>query len=240
MPTASATDFAAAQATGAVGALPSTAFTLFEDFALAPSGTIPPPWTIQDTSAAGTPTKDYVADAAGGVHHCLMAATNEAEVVGYHHGDQRMIDITKAPIIEFRVKFKGTAAAVFAAGERWVVGLASDYNATFDSTTTLAWFRHEGAGSGRAIVIEGDDGTTDTDDQACVPATSWAEDTFLLLKIDCTTLSAVKFYINGVYVGSVSMPLATGTVQPVALMQKDSGTTTPDIFIDYCDINAGR
>lgn len=212
--------------------------SVFEDFLLDAGATLPKPWGTQDTSAAGTPTLDYVADVHGGEYKLQHANTNEAEAVGLNFGDQLIFDITKDPIFETRLKIDGTSAAVLPSGTRLVAGLASARNATLDSVATNAWFRVEGAGSGRAILWETDDGTTDTDDQATNQ--SYAEGTYLVLKIDATTLTAVKFYINGALVGTGSIAAATGNVQPFIELQKDSGTGTVKVTIDYIKVCADR
>lgn len=201
-----------------------------QDFFLDASATLPLPWGKQDTSAAGAPTIDFVADAAGGEYVLQHANTSEAEAIGINFADQLVFDITKKPVFFARLKIDGTAAAVMPAGSRLVAGLASARNATLDSVTTNAWFRVEGAGAGRAILAEADDGTTDSDDQST--GVSYVEGTYLDLVIDCISLAAVKFVINGVLVKTLAISAATGNVQPFIELQKDSGTGTIKVTID--------
>ena len=62
------------------------------------------------------------------------------------------------------------------------------------------------------VYIEGDDGTTDTDDTDST--IDWAENTFATFRIDATNLSAVKFYVDDVLVPTtISIPLCTSTQQ---------------------------
>lgn len=209
-----------------------------EDFLSDAGATLPKPWGTQDTSAAGAPTLDYVADAACGEYKLQHASNSEVETITLYFADQLVFDITKDPIFEARLKIDGTSAAVLPTGTRLVAGLASARNATLDSVATNAWFRVEGAGAGRAILWETDDGTTDTDDQAT--GVSYAEGTYLVLKIDATTLTAVKFYINGALVGTGSMGAATGNVQPFIELQKGADAGTAKVTIDYVKVCADR
>jgi len=212
---------------------------VFEDFLLKAGATIALPWNIQDTSAAGTPTKDYVSNALGGQFKLQHDNTNEVQNIGLNWNDHLAFDITKKPILEVRLKIDGTAAAAFGNGiERLVVGFASARNATLNSVTTNAWFRIEGDGSTRKIKYETDDNTTDS---ALTDSTkTYAEGTFVTLRVDCSDLTAVAFYVNGAKVGTLSMAAATGNVQPFVELQKDSGTGTIAVTIDYISPRGAR
>jgi hypothetical protein len=106
-----------------------------------------------------------------------------------------MIDPTKGPVFEARVRLNIPGATI-TADERWVVGLVNDHataQTALDGTTFNVWFRGEGANLN--ILVEGDDNVTNTDD---VDSTfDYADNVFMMLKIDMSDLTKVKFYVDG-------------------------------------------
>jgi hypothetical protein len=166
-----------------------------EDFLQQSSDTLPALWATQDTSAAGTPTLDFVANALNGEYKMQLATTNEAEQITLYLADHLVIDPTKKPVFICRVKVDidpTGATAVFTAGDAIVMGLASARNATLDNVTSNIWFR---IGNGLNLYVEGDDNTRDTDDVDT--GFDFIENTYMWLKIDCNDLANVKFYVAG-------------------------------------------
>lgn len=211
---------------------------LFEDFLQLPTDSVPSPWGIQDTSVAGSPTADTVADQANGLFRLATDAQSEAQTLTLYHQDQLTIDPTKNPFMETRIRLN-TAGATFTADQRLVVGLAAARNATLDSNASHCWFRIEGADL--SLFIEGDDGTTDTDDEDS--GIDYVDNTFITLGIDMMDLSAVKFYVDGVQVVTtidVSGLAATNLLQPYIEMQRDAGTEVEVLDIDYILVRANR
>lgn len=207
-----------------------------EDFLYAAGATLPLPWGEHDTSAAGSPTTDYVDDAAGGIFRLQLAATNETETIGVFFSDQLVLDVTKNPRFACRIRITSDGAAL-GANEIIVAGLASARDNTFDNVTTHAWFRFEGANNN--ILTETDDGTTDDDDNDT--GIDWVKDAWLELEIDAADLSAVEFYVNGVKAGaSLAMAAATGNLQPFIFLQKSTGTTTCRLDIDMAEVASNR
>jgi len=211
-----------------------------EDFLQKNGSSLPLPWATQDTSSAGTPTLDYAADATNGAFQLGLATTTEAEAISLYWADQRMIDITKKPVMLFRaavIPDATGAGGVFASGDKLVMGLASDRNATLDSVATNAWFMM--AGANMNIYSETDDGTTDTDDKDT--ALDYVSGTYRWFGIDCTNLASIKFYLhdaNNVWrpMQSVThkMSAATGNVQPFFELTKASAANKDhSLLIDY-------
>lgn len=203
-------------------ALPPDQLSVIREDFLGRAGQALPTWlTTTDLSSAGTPTMDFVASSAGGVWAMKFDTTNEVENIGLYQGDNLTWDITKDPILRVRVKIEPDvtgAGGDFAAGDKLVIGLASARNATLDSITAHAWFRFEGANHN--ILIEADDGTTDTDDKDT--GIDWVDDTWMLLEIDATNRTNVRFKVDGVDVTTshtFSLP-ATGNLQFFAEAQK--------------------
>lgn len=219
---------------------PAGHFRMFNDFELAAGATLPVPLATQDTSAAGSPTLDYVNDAAGGQYQMKLATTNEVEALTLYFGDQLVIDPTKKPVVHLRLKVESDvtgAGGLFAAGDKLVFGLASDRNATLDNITRNAWFMF--AGANHNIYIEGDDGTTDTDDTDT--GIDWVENTFTDFVIDFTELAAVRFSVNGVHAGAVNLAAISGNMQLfIELTKAAAANKDHRLTLDYFDIVAMR
>ena len=207
----------------------------FDDFLLSGSATTSAPdtLTVQDTSSAGTPVISVKGNEADGVLQILHDSTSEAQNIGVHWNDNLMIPAGKGWVVEARLKLVIGSGASLSADQRFVFGVASARNATLDSVADAAWLRIEGASND--WVLEGDDGTTNTDDQASSPTTSFTDDVFQVLKIDGRDLSAVRFSIDGTDVGTVDVSglAATDGLQIFCELQRDAGTETDACEIDY-------
>lgn len=208
---------------------------IFEDFFAIDTATKPPPWATQDTSAAGTPVLDYVADADNGEFQLNHDATSEAQTLTLYWADQLMIEPTKNPIFECRIKIN-FAGAAFTADQRIVIGLAGPRNATLDDIARHAWFRIEGANLN--ILAETDDGTTDDDDNDTT--IDIVDNTYLTLRIDMSDLAAIKFYVNGVLGATLAAAVMTANLQPFIEIQRDAGAETEDVRIDYVMVEWDR
>lgn len=216
---------------------------VFEDFLLAAGGTLPTPWATQDTSAVGTPTLNYVSDAVGGQYKIALAVDNEVEAITIYHGDQRVFDITKGPVMEARIKIRRDvtgATGYTAAGDKIVIGLASDRNAILDDIAVNAWFLLTGA-TNNNLYVETDDGTTDNDDNDS--GVDQVENTWMTLTIDCSTLSNIRFLKDGVDVTPETMTLAaaTGNVQPfIEVAKAASANRDHEVIVDWIRIYSKR
>ncbi len=203
---------------------------IHEDFVGPAGSTLPFPWGKQDTSAAGTPTLDYVANTVNGMYRLLHDSQSEAQKLTLYWADSLHIDITKQPIFEARLKIN-FAGATFSADQRIVIGLATARNATLDSIATNAWFRIEGANLD--ILWETDDTVTDDDDNDS--GIDIVDNTYTVFKIDASDLTQVKFYVDGVLAGTGAMS-STATVQPYIEIQRDAGTELESVDIDYVSV----
>ena len=194
-------------------------------------------FVTQDTSSSGAPTLQFQA-AADGVFTMAFSSTNEAQSLTLYFGDACCIPATKNPVFIARVKITGTLSA----DDRVVIGLASVRNATLDNIADHVWFRMEAANNN--ILVEGDDdGTTDNDDNDT--GTDWTSGTYHTYKIDMADLSDVKFYVDGTLqtlpeTMDVSGMDAAALLQPYIEMQKDAGTVTHRVDIDYIDVRWDR
>lgn len=214
-------------------------FVIRDDFPLAAGGTLPAPLA---KAVQGSATGDYVANAAGGVYSLATVVTSEAEAAQLTHGDQLLVDPTKGPVFEARVRVNMPGATI-TADERFVVGLASAHatsQASLDAVVSNAWFRGEGANLN--IFVEWDDGTHDADDRDTL--IDYVKNTFVVLKIDMTDLTKVKFFVNGVLVsgqvGNLSALTSANLMQPIFCYQRDAGTEINQLQVDWYRVYSTR
>ena len=149
-------------------------------------------------------------------------------------GDDCCISPTKKPIFEARVAI--TTASPNAA-ETLIIGLVSARNDTVASIADHCMFKWTGANNN--ILIDTDDGTTDTSDQDTT--SDWVSGTYYKFKIDMSDLTDVKFFIDGERqlrstTFDVSAMAASDYLQPIVEIQKASGTTVPQVDIDYISV----
>jgi hypothetical protein len=84
------------------------------------------------------------------------------------------------------------------------------------------------------LKVESDDTATDTDD--VLTGTTLTTSTWVVVRIDCTVITDIKFYVNGARVAaSTTFTHATGglKLQPVARINKASGTSVGTMEVDY-------
>lgn len=204
----------------------------YEDF-IEPSSTTLPAWlVVTDVSAAGAPTSDYVDDADAGEYQLLLAADVELESLTLSSGDQLTLDVLKSPVVEWRFKVDMDSAP-WSADQRIVVGIASARDATLDDIVTHAWVKIDGASLN--ILIETDDGVTDTNDTDT--GLDLVDDTYITVRVDLSDLTTPLFSIlqNGTWnhIAGGDMSAATGNLQVYLEVQKDTGAETPDVRVDY-------
>lgn len=212
----------------------------YDDFVADVGATIPVPW-VKNLQTANM-TGDYISGAGFGVYRFLSSSDSEGQSGNLTTGDCLMINMSNNPILEVRARLTPAGAAL-TADERMVIGLGSAHaNAedALDNVTTNAWFRIEGASM--SILVEADDGTTDTDDQDTTYTA--VKGAWTVFKIDASDLSDVKFYVDGTeQLGDpVSMAdLGANTyVQPIVCIQRDAGAEVNSLDIDYIKVLVER
>ena len=195
-----------------------------------------------DILTAGT--VDYMADEPGGALQLAQTSGNAAEAQQLTWGNQRMIDTDKNPVIEFRIRFDNTAGANSA--ERWFVGIVADHTNSEDSKDNIdhsCWFLMKGTAF-TTVLVEADDGTTDTGDQASDQTLS--DDTYALFKIDMSDLADIKMYVNDVEQTGGTLDMSSSAnqvVQPIVCFQRDDAGQTEAVMqteIDYIQITQDR
>ncbi|WP_166820514.1 hypothetical protein [Thalassoroseus pseudoceratinae] len=198
-------------------------------------------WKVEDVSSAGNPTYACLDGEPTGSVQLGMDATSEAQSVALTHGDVLSFDIDSIQRVTYRAKVQNVDAVTTV-----VLGVAGDHNATIDSIAQNAWFKIEGSGSTSSVVVETDDGSTDNDDVATgqTLANSYKE-----MVIDLSHgKSDVRFYIdngNGqlrrvASTTTFDMSGYSGSLQPYMRVAKASGTGTPSVEVDLCEISYKR
>lgn len=192
------------------------------------------PWTVKDTSAAGSPALAIKGDADDGLFEMTLAATSEAENLDLYWNDEQNIDTDRGPIMIVRLD----VAVALTAG-KFVFGFASARSDTLDNIANNAWFLLPGDGN---LNIESDDATTDDDDNdTTVDITAG---TFYDFMIDCSVPTDCDFYYRATLGGDwtellTTTPFSLGNdaqVQPYFQLQKASGTSVPSVMIDFVEV----
>lgn len=180
-------------------------------------------------------------DAIGGILELILDADDNAEIAAVHFGDNESLYLGKGLIFEARVAWSvlpltGTETV------QSVVGVAGAHNAVLDTIDCSAWFRIESAAN-TALLWETDDNVTNDDDNATGIVLVASQ--YYVLRIDFTDLAHVRFYVDGVLVGTGAMaPVgAVGQVQPYLNISKAvaaNNTGTGTMLIDYIKIIQNR
>jgi hypothetical protein len=198
--------------------------------------TVPDLWTPRIARTAGVVHVAPVADTIGGEVVCQLGATDEAQVAGIDFGDRLCLRGDKLPWFEARFKISAVAAST-----RYVVGLASAYNATFDSVAKHLWFRIEG--NSLSLLVETDDATTDNDDQDT--GIDLVADTYVKVAGVFLDGGRVAFSVNDQEVKILTCSasaMGSSLLQPVAYNQKDTaaGTEEHALTLDYFRYGCNR
>lgn len=191
-------------------------------------------WNVVDV---GDATEAIVADSANGQFLLHLAATDEAEDAVLYQNDNKTFDVGSGLIFEARVNMAVSPGAGVCA----VFGMAGDHNLDKDSVTEHAWFRFQANLTG---LVETDDTTNDNDDVAT--GLTPTAGVYHIYRIDFTSLSDVKFFVDGVRVASSTtfdmsnLTAGEQQMQPYFSLDKASGAGLGDMNIDYVKIWSNR
>ena len=199
----------------------------YEDFL--GKDTIPPDrFTYIDVSVAGNTTPLIAADVANGVLRLPLDVTSEAQESGLTWNDQRPLVLNQGLIVEMGVSLQ-TLPTLLGIG---VWGVAGNKNAVADTVAESIWFRVDGSG---AVTVESDD----TVNEKAVIATgvTFTAGQKKIFRIDCTTITNVKFFIDGDGVATgttfnMSM-VPTLALQPYVHLAKASGAGLGVVDVDF-------
>ena len=191
-------------------------------------------WVAKDISAAGSPTCAKLANAVNGVIELDLDATVEVQTIEMDFDDQLVFSIAQGLIFEARIAMSvlptGAAArGIFGMGGAWVAEGAA-HRVGFEILT------------GGTINAEEDDAATDTPADTLVTAVA---STYNIFRIDCTTQTDIKFYIDGVRVcGSTTFASVSAganlKMQPYFGCTKTSDAAQATMLVDYIKIFQNR
>jgi len=199
-------------------------------FAGAESGCL---WVVHDLNGA---LEAIEADAEGGIFGIELTNANEAQEGVLCQDDNRNFDVTHGLIFETKLTIN-TLPTVLAEFQ-W--GLGDDYVvAGFDALSYCIGFDVDGSG---ALNVYKEDGVTT---QVVSTGLTLGAGTYYVFRIDCTDLTDIKFFVDGVQVcAATAFPFAaTGAnavLQPYTVGYKSGGTGIGLLYMDYIKIWMNR
>lgn len=185
-------------------------------------------WTAIQTGTASDQDPVLVDGVGGGVCSLPLDSTSEEQTSAIYMNNIRTFDLNASLVCEFRAQI--VTLPTLLSDITW--GMAGDYNKAVASITELAVFKVDGSG---ALLIDTDDTTNDERDTAT--ATTLVAGTNYVFRIDCRTLSDVKFFVNGARQAPATtfdmsnLTTAEAMMQPLGLAYKSTGAGLGVIYI---------
>ena len=202
------------------------------------------PWVSEDTNTAGCPI--LKADYDNGALEFLLDNGSEVGDCGMDFGDELSIDSDTEPFCIFRIQYQTAPAAA----DSLVWGLGSGRNDLYASITAFAAFSVAGADNN--LDVQSDDATTDvnaTDSTVDMVAGTFIETMVSMNSMhgrtatdtDGASATDVHFFYRTTTGGAWTQILpatvfavgADVALQPFIQVEKTSGTTVPDLLVDY-------
>lgn len=210
--------------------LPLAEVRYMEDFL--GKATVPPEkWNYVDVSASGNTTPLLAANVGNGILRLPLDSTSEAQESGVNWGDQLSLVLNQGLICEMGVSLQ-TLPTLLGIG---VWGLAVAKNSVAASVASNAWFRVAGSG---VVTVESKD-TVHTNATIATGVTMVAG-ALHIFRIDCTVITDVRFYIDGVAVATGTTfdmsTVPTLALQPYIHLAKASGAGLGVIDVDYIQV----
>ena len=185
-------------------------------------------WSKKIVGAA-PPTVAKTGDGVNGLIACSLTADSQKQDAALHMNDELMCSIAQGAIMETRLSLTTLptllSVASFGLWGAWADG-GSAYRVGFEVPA---------AG---AVTCESDDAATDT---SALAGVTMVAGTYYTFRIDCTTQSDIKFYINGARVaGSTTFAnaasAANSKAQPHFGLYKASGAGLGVMSVDYVKV----
>lgn len=191
-------------------------------------------WVYKDISAVGSPTCAKLADAVNGVVELDLDNTNEVQTVEMNFDDQLVFSMAQGLIFEARISMSvlptaSAARGIFGIGGAWVA----------EGANHRAGFEILNAG---VINAECDDAVTDIPGSTGITAVASAYNIF---RIDCTSQSDIKFYIDGARVAASTTFASTSSAanskcQPYFGCTKTANAAEATMLCDYIKVWQNR
>lgn len=148
---------------------------------------------VKKIVGAAPPTVAVVANGAGGVAACALTATSEKQDAALYMNDQLTFDVTKNLVYEARASF----AVIPTALVQFVFGLQS---AWIDGPNNASFYVRFGALASGLVNCQAFDGTTT---KSISSGITMVANAYHLFRIDCTNVTDIAYYIDGVRVNAV-------------------------------------
>jgi len=209
----------------------------YDDFLGAAGGSVFDGTQIWNVVDVGNATEAIVTDSSNGLFALTLTSTDQAQDAVLYHSDNKTFDVGNGLIFEARIDMSVAPGSGVVA----VAGMNGDHNLAKDSSTEHAWFRWDAS---MVAKCESDDTTNNNDDVATGVTVVAA--TYNIFRIDFTTLTDVKFFIDGVRVAaSTTFDMSNLTageqqMQPYFALDKASGGGLGTMTIDYVKIWSNR
>ncbi len=192
------------------------------------------PW-VKKIVGAGPPTVAAVADGVNGLVACTLTADSEKQSADLYTNDELQFSIVQGLCVEFKIS--PTVLPTLAAELNF--GLISSWADGYDATTYNVMGTFDGSGE---LFFEKDDNATDESATSGVTLTAGQS---AIVKIDCTDIASIKFYVNGVRKaeGTVfdwAASAANSKVQPFFGAYKASGAGVGTLTVDYVKVWQNR
>ena len=232
---------------------PGNYLNLFSDYLLDAGQTAVLPWTVTEAGSTSA-TGDFI-ESPDGVLRLLHSTDNAAESMLLSLGGTHAISPTKEVIFEARVKINLNTDSTFDTDSVYevIVGMATAGSAVSTSADAFGGFADKvafrlggGATAANNIYIESDDGTNDN-----APADTgidFTSGTYHVYKIDMTSMSNVKFYVDGVLANNgntidMSAMAAGDHLEPFLMFARTNAGGTErahSMDIDYVNVSWKR
>ena len=225
---------------------PSEYATLFTDFFYEADQSVELPFSLEE--AGSTNATIAPIDAANGIIRLAHTADNEAQAVGITTDGLSAIDPTKSPIFECRAAINLNTDSAFDSDSVYEVylGLAiadqavATTDAAVDGFSDVAMFKLGPNGTNSIMMETDDDSTHNTDVDSGIDFTSG---TFHVYRIDMSSISNVKFYVDGKLANNgntfnMSNIAAGDLLEPYILFKRSAAGTerahTMDVDYVHC------
>ena len=162
---------------------------------------------------AAPPVVAKVADGINGIASLALTNAAQEQIAVLSWGDQEFLSLNQGLIFEARVAISVLPTQAVGGTTEIVFGLAGAHNADLDTVDCNAWFRIQHTAN-TALLWETDDNVTNDDDNAT--GIVLVASVYHIYRIDASNIAAVKFYVDGVLVGTGNMD---GLVTPIWCVQ---------------------
>lgn len=190
---------------------------------------------VKKIVGAAPPTVAGVADGTNGVVACTLTVDDQKQSAEAYHNDELQFSIVQGLVFEARFCLPVLPTLLAEA----VVGLTSAWADGLDATTYNVIVTCDGNG---LIACEKDDNAAD---ESASSGVTLIADEYAIVRIDCTDVADIKFYVNGNRVAESTTfdwaaSAANSKVQPIFGCYKASGAGLGTLHVDYVKVWQNR